>query len=87
MGFMQGNKGIIGKGDNALDPDKHFDVIALMLEPPASCCVWRDLQMEGEGVTLIADHAVNSFCNMLHRVFLYCLRVITSYPLSRVFHH
>ena len=43
--------------------------------------------MEGEGVTLIADHAVNSFCNMLHRVFLYCLRVITSYPLSRVFHH
>jgi hypothetical protein len=35
------------------------------------------LCVEGEGVTLIADHAVNSFCNMLHRVFLYCLRVIT----------
>jgi hypothetical protein len=35
MGLMQGNKGIIGKGDNALDPDKHFDVIVLMLEPPA----------------------------------------------------
>jgi hypothetical protein len=34
MGLMQGNKGIIGKGDNALDPDKHFDVIVLMLEPP-----------------------------------------------------
>ena len=42
MGLMQGKKGIIGKGDNALDPDKHFDVIALMLGPPASCCVWRE---------------------------------------------
>jgi len=22
-----------------LDPDEHFDVIALMLEPPDSCCL------------------------------------------------
>jgi hypothetical protein len=26
-------------------------------------------------------------CNMIHRVILYCFRVITSYPLSQVFHH
>ena len=29
----------MGKETDALDPDEHFDVIALMLEPPASCCV------------------------------------------------
>ena len=32
-------KGSLGKGTDALDPDEHFDVIALMLGPPASCCV------------------------------------------------
>jgi hypothetical protein len=34
----KGRKGSLGKKTDALDPDEHFDVIALMLEPPASCC-------------------------------------------------
>jgi hypothetical protein len=25
-----------------LDPDEHFDVIALMLGPPTSCCVCEE---------------------------------------------
>jgi len=29
----------LGKETDALDPDEHFDVIDLMLGPPASCCV------------------------------------------------
>ena len=28
------------KQTDALDPDEHFDVIAVMLKPPASYCVW-----------------------------------------------
>ena len=73
-----------------LDPNEHLDVIALMLEPPASCCAC------GEGL-LVTFHWKSccelwkSFCNMLHRVILYCLHAMTSYsyPLSRVciFHH
>jgi hypothetical protein len=29
----------LGKETDALDPDEHFGVIALMLGPPASFCV------------------------------------------------
>jgi len=29
----------LGKETDALDPDEHFDVIALMLGPPTLCCV------------------------------------------------
>jgi hypothetical protein len=41
----KGRKESLGKETDVLDPDEHFDVIALMLEPPASCCVC----VEGEG--------------------------------------
>jgi hypothetical protein len=37
----KGKKESLGKETDALDTDEHFDVIALMLEPPASCCVWE----------------------------------------------
>ena len=52
----KGRKESLGKETDALDPDEHFDVIALMLGPPASCCVclcvWRS--------RCIKDHAVSS---------------------------
>ena len=35
----KGRKESLGKETDALDPDEHFDVNALMSEPPASCCV------------------------------------------------
>jgi hypothetical protein len=35
----KGSKESLGEETNALDPDEHFGVIALMLGPPASCCV------------------------------------------------
>ena len=35
----KGSKESLGKETDALDPDEHFGVIALMLGPPASCCV------------------------------------------------
>ena len=35
----KGRKESLGKETDALDPDEHFDVTTLMLEPPASCCV------------------------------------------------
>ena len=35
----QGSKESLGKETDALDPDEHCGVIALMLVPPASCCV------------------------------------------------
>jgi hypothetical protein len=44
-----GRKESLRKETDVLDPDEHFDVIALMLGPPASYCafcVW------GEGSTL-----------------------------------
>ena len=36
---MQGKKESLWKKTDALDLDEHLYVIALMLEPPASCCV------------------------------------------------
>jgi len=33
------SKESLGKEADALDPDEHFGVIALMLGPPVSCCV------------------------------------------------
>jgi hypothetical protein len=36
---MQGKRESLWKEADALDLDEHFDAIALMLEPPASCCV------------------------------------------------
>ena len=36
----KGRKESLGKETDALDPDEHFDVIPLMLGPPASCCVF-----------------------------------------------
>ena len=47
----KGRKESLGKETDALDPDKHFDMIALMLGPPASCCVCLCVG-EGVGVTL-----------------------------------
>jgi hypothetical protein len=77
----KGRKESLGKETDALDPDEHFDVIALMLEPSSSCCMC--LCVWGGGVGHIALKiilwAVETICNMLHRVILYCLRVITSY--------
>jgi hypothetical protein len=35
----KGKKESLWKETDTLDPDKHFDVTALMLELPASCCV------------------------------------------------
>jgi hypothetical protein len=35
----KGNKESLGKEIDALDPDEHCGVIALMLGPPASFCV------------------------------------------------
>jgi hypothetical protein len=73
----KGKKESLGKETDILDPDEHLDVIALMLEPPASCCAC------GEGL-LVTFHWKSccelwkSFCNMLHRVILYCLHVMTS---------
>ena len=61
-------------------PDEHLDVIAIILEPPVSCCGG------GGGSRSIENHAVNLgnrfvIC-FLHWVIVYCLRVISSYPLS-----
>ena len=36
----KGRKESLEKGTDALDTDEHFDVIALMLGPPASCFMW-----------------------------------------------
>ena len=36
----KGRKESLGKETDALDPDEHFDVIALMLGPLASCCAF-----------------------------------------------
>ena len=44
----KGNKESLGKETDALDPDVHFDAIALMLGPPVSCCACG----EGGGVTV-----------------------------------
>ena len=54
-GRSKGTKKSLGKETDALDPDEHFDVIALMLEPPASCCVGR-----GCWSSCIENHAVSS---------------------------
>jgi hypothetical protein len=35
----KGRKESLWKETDALDPDEHLDAIALILEPPASCCV------------------------------------------------
>jgi hypothetical protein len=35
-----GRKESLRKETDALDPDEHFDVIALMLGPPASYCAF-----------------------------------------------
>ena len=35
----KGRKESLGKETDALDPDEHFDVSALMLEPSSSCCM------------------------------------------------
>jgi hypothetical protein len=44
-----------------LDPDEHFDVIALILEPPASCCVC--LFVWGGGIHyLIIISVIPSIC-------------------------
>ena len=36
----KGRKESLRKETSALDPEEHFDVIALMLGPPASCFMW-----------------------------------------------
>ena len=36
----KGRNESLGKETDALDPDEHFDVIALMLGPPASYCAF-----------------------------------------------
>ena len=38
----KGKKESLGKETDILDPDEHLDVIALMLEPPASCCACEE---------------------------------------------
>ena len=44
-----GRKESLGKEIGALDPGEHFNVIALMLELPDSCCVCKTCVC-GEGV-------------------------------------
>jgi hypothetical protein len=54
----KGRKESLGKETDALDPDEHLDVIALMLGSPGSCC---DTCVWGEGESrYIEDHAVRS---------------------------
>jgi hypothetical protein len=53
-------KGSLGKETDALDPDEHFDVIALMLGSPASCCVCVCGWGGGWRSRCIKDHAVSS---------------------------
>ena len=49
MNRCKGRKESLGKETDALDPDEYFDVIALMLGPPASCwaflCVGRGVHV------------------------------------------
>ena len=80
----KGRKESLGKETDALDPDEHFNVILFL------CWGHRLRVLWGSGVTLhwrSCGELRKSFCNMLHRVILYCLRVITSYRKSRVFQH
>ena len=88
-GSMQGKKGIIGKGDWCLGSSWTL-LMWFLLGPPASCCVL--LCVWGEGVLRCrhwrsCGEFWKSVCNMLHRMILYSVRVITSYSLSQVFHH
>jgi hypothetical protein len=56
----KGRKGSLGKKTDALDPDEHFDVIALMLEPPASCCVCLCVWGRGCWSRYFEKHAVST---------------------------